>query len=79
MTDRLALTADQLADEGLPLHSARRRIADWRRAGWPRTYQRRRLDASGRPVGGVQWVVDAGDYRDLLDGRVPAEGVAQAA
>ena len=80
MTDRSTLTAEALAARtGTPLRTMRRRIAEWRLAGSVRVYQRPRVDRSGRPCGGVSWVVDAEDYRDLLDGRVPAEGVAQAA
>ena len=77
---RPTLTAEAIVRcTGAPLRTVQARIRRWRQSGPVRVYQQPRADASGRPVGGVQWVVDAGDYRDLLDGRVPAEGVAQAA
>lgn len=66
MTDRPTLTAEALsARTGTSLRTMRRRIAEWRLAGSVRVYQHQRRDASGRPIGGVSWVVDADDYRAL--------------
>ena len=66
MTDRSTLTAEALAARtGTPLRTMRRRIAEWRLAGSVRVYQRPRVDRSGRPCGGVSWVVDAEDYGRL--------------
>lgn len=50
--------------------TARRWLAEWRVLGWPRVERVQRVDAEGRPVGGVQWGVRAEDYAALCSGTV---------
>lgn len=50
--------------------TARRWLAEWRVLGWPRVERVQRRDATGAPVGGVQWGVRSDDYDDLIHGRV---------
>lgn len=73
MTTRPTLTAAALAARGMPLRTAQYRLARWRALGWPRVYQ---VPRAGR-VGGVAWVVDAGDYEALVRGDPPE--IAKAA
>lgn len=49
-------TADVARLCGLPLRTAKRRVAAWARAGWPR------VERVARPAGGWQWQVVAADF-----------------
>ena len=64
------LFASDLAHGAVDDRTARRWLADWRELGWPRVERAQRRDATGAPIGGVQWGVRAEDYADLLAGRL---------
>ena len=64
------LFASDLACGAVDDRTARRWLADWRALGWPRVERAQRVDATGAPIGGVQWGVRAEDYADLLAGRL---------
>jgi hypothetical protein len=66
------LFAEDLATTAGTVRTARRWIARWRAEGFPRIEQVPRLDATGQPIGGVQWAVRADDYDDLIHGRLRA-------
>lgn len=64
------LSAEDIAGAAVPIRTAQHWLKVWRENGWPRCYRVPRVDAEGRPLGGVRWVVDRGDYDDLINGRL---------
>jgi hypothetical protein len=58
-------TADIARRCGLPLRTAKRRVAAWARAGWPR------VERVARPAGGWQWQVLAEDFERAMGDDLP--------